>query len=149
MSYRTQEDLRSSRLQAHFQRIFLKESRDLVTQLQWEKNNFRLKMLRQKRTIARLHKKVSDQDKLIENLERQATELEEEGKDLRRENNAFISDDDDFLEEMDCEEVDENEDMIDEEESHKALLDDKEEEDPKEPEYMSDTDAVVPQVPPQ
>ena len=34
MSYRTQEDLRSSRLQAHFQRISLKESRDLVTQLQ-------------------------------------------------------------------------------------------------------------------
>ena len=34
MSYRTQEALRSSRLQAHFQRISLKESRDLVTQLQ-------------------------------------------------------------------------------------------------------------------
>ena len=45
MSYRTQEDLRSSRLQAHFQRISLKESHDLVTQLQWEKNNFHLKML--------------------------------------------------------------------------------------------------------
>ena len=75
MSYRTQEDLRSSRLQAHFQHISLKEGRDLVTQLQWEKKNFRLKMLRQKRTIARLRKKVSDQDKLIEDLERQTTEL--------------------------------------------------------------------------
>ena len=60
MSYRTQEDLRSSRLQAHFQRISLKDSRDLVTQLQWEKNNFCLKMLRQKRTITRLRKKIAD-----------------------------------------------------------------------------------------
>ena len=105
-------------------------------------------MLRQKRTIARLCKKVSDQDKLIEDLEWQTTELEEEGEDLRRENNAFISDDEDFLEEMDYEEVEEDEEMIDEEESHEALLDD-EEEDPEEPEYVSDTDAVVPQVPPQ
>ena len=43
----------------------LKESHDLVTQLQWEKNKFCLKMLRQKRTITRLHKKISDQNKLI------------------------------------------------------------------------------------
>ena len=70
MAYRTQEDLRSSRLQAHFQLISLKESHDLVTQLEYEKNNFRLKMLRQKRTISRLRKKVADQDKLIEDLER-------------------------------------------------------------------------------
>ena len=105
-------------------------------------------MLRQKRTIARLRKKVSHQDKLIEDLEWQTTELEEIGEDLHRENNAFISDDEDFLEEMDYEEVDEDKEMIDEEESHEALLDD-EEEDPEELEYVSDTDAVVPQVPPQ
>ena len=91
-------------------------------------------MLRQKRTIARLRKKVSDQDKLSE--------------DLRRENNAFIKDDEDFLEEMDYEEVDEDEEMIDEEESHEALVDD-EEEDPEEPEYVSDTNNIEPQIPPQ
>ena len=49
---------------------------------------------------------------------------------------------------MNYEEVDEDEEMIDEEESHEALLDD-EEEDPEELEYVSDTDDVVPQVPPQ
>ena len=83
---------------------------------------------------------------LIEDLEWQTTELEEEGEDLCRKNNAFISDDDDYLEEMDYEEVDEDEEMIDEEESHDALLDDKEE-DPEEPEYVSDTDIVEPQIP--
>ena len=46
---------------------------------------------------------MSDQDKLIEDLERQTTELEEEGENLCRENNAFISDGEDFLEEMDYE----------------------------------------------
>ena len=50
---------------------------------------------------------------------------------------------------MDYEEVDEDEKMIDEEESHEAQLEDDEDEDPKELEYVSDTDAVVPQVPPQ
>ena len=105
-------------------------------------------MLRQKWTIARLRKKVSDHDKLIEDLGQQTTELEEEGEDLRRENNAFINDDEDFLEEMDYEEVDEDEEMIDEEESDEALLDD-EEEDPEEPKYVSDTDIVEPQIPPQ
>ena len=59
-----------------------------------------------------------------------------------------MSDDEDYLEEMDYEEVDEDEEIIDEEESHEALIDD-EEEDPEEPEYVSNTDAVVPQVPPQ
>ena len=45
---------------------------------------------------------------------------------------------------MDYEEVDE-----DKEESHEALLDDEEEEDPEELEYVSDAEAIVPQVPPQ
>ena len=48
---------------------------------------------------------------------------------------------------MDYVEVDEDEEMIDEEESHDALLDD-EEEDPEEPEYVPDTDIVEPQIPP-
>ena len=34
--------------------------------------------------------------------------------------------------------------MIDEEESHEALIEDDEEEGPEEPEYVSDTDAIVP-----
>ena len=50
---------------------------------------------------------------------------------------------------MENEEVDADEEMIDEEESHEALLEDDVEEDPEEPEYVSDTDAVIPQVPPQ
>ena len=105
-------------------------------------------MLHQKRAIARLRKKVAEQDKLIEVLERQTTELEEEGEDLCRENNAFISDDEDYLEEMDYEEVDEDEEMINEEESHDALLkDEEEEEDPEEPDYESED--AEPQIPPQ
>ena len=84
---------------------------------------------------------------MITDMERQAAELEEEGEDLRKENNAFISDDKDYLEEMDYEEEDDNEEMVDEEESDEAVLDD-EEEDPEEPPYDSDAEAEAPGSPP-
>ena len=65
-------------------------------------------------------------------MELRTDEMEEEGEDLRKENDAFLSDDDDYLEEMD----DEDED-------------DDEEEDPEEPPYQSDADMAEPEVPPQ
>ena len=77
--------------------------------------------------------------------------MEVEGEDLRRETNAFISDDEDYLEEMDCEEDDDEEEAVDEEEEPvEPLLDeDEDEEDPEERVFEPDTDGVVPSVPPQ
>ena len=75
--------------------------------------------------------------------------MEEEGEDLRKENNAFLSDDGDFEEEMDCEEEDDEEELVDEEEEPlEAVLED-EEEDPEEPAYQSDADVLELEVPPQ
>ena len=90
---------------------------------------------------------------MIEDLERRADEMEEEGKDLRKESSAFISDDEDYLEEMDYEEVDDEEEVVDdEEEPSEPLLgedEDEEEEDPEERVFESDSDVVVLSVPPQ
>ena len=93
--------------------------------------------------------KVVEQDGLIEDLEHHTDEMEEEGEDLRKGNNAFLSDDDDFVEEMDCEEEDDEEELVDEEEEPlEALLED-EEVDPEEPPYQSDADVLELEVPPQ
>ena len=80
---------------------------------------------------AKLRKRVAEQD-----------EMEEEGEDLRKESSAFISDDEDYLEETDYEEDD------DEEEPTEPLLDE-DEEDPEERAFESDTDVVVLSAPPQ
>jgi hypothetical protein len=75
--------------------------------------------------------------------------MEEEGEDLRKENDAFLSDDDDFVEEMDCEEEDDEEELVDEEEEPLEPVLEDEEEDPEEPAYQSDADVLELEVPPQ
>ena len=136
MLFRTQEDLRCARLRSHFERLSLKESRESEAQLKTEKTALLKKGTQMRKTIAKLRKKVAEQDELIEDLELRTDEMEEEGEDLCKENNAFLSDDDDFLEEMD----DDDDDDEDE---------DGEEEDPEEPPYQSDADMAEPEVPPQ
>lgn len=145
--YRTQEDLRSLRYRSHFERSALKASRDRVAHLQQDKANLHQKGIRLKKTIAKLRKRVAEQDEMIEDLERRADEMEEEGEDLRKENSAFISDDEDYLEEMDYEEEDDEEELVDEEEEPSEPV--LEEEDPEEPPYDSDVEVVEPEVPPQ
>ena len=87
---------------------------------------------------------------MIEDLERRADEMEEEGEDLCKESSAFMSDDEDYLEEMDYEEDDEEEEMVDEEEEQTdPLLDEDEEEDPEERVFEHDTDTRESRVPPQ
>jgi uncharacterized coiled-coil protein SlyX len=143
----TQENLRDARLKVHFQRSSLDDARVRETQLKWENDNLRLKLARQRRTIVRLRKTVAEQNEMIDEMEQQANEMEEEGEDLRKENSAFISDDEDYLEEMDYEEEDDEEELVDEEEEPSEPV--LEEEDPEEPPYDSDVEIVEPEVPPQ
>ena len=147
----TQEDLRSVRYRSHFERIALEASRDRIELLQQDKADLHQRRIRLKKTIAKLRKRVAEQDEMIEDLERRADEMEVEGEDLRRETNAFISDDEDYLEEMDYEEDDDEEEAVDEEEEPaEPLLDeDEDEEDPEERVFEPGTDDVVPSVPPQ
>jgi hypothetical protein len=83
-----------------------------------------------------LRRQHDERDQIIEELKANVAELteyiesleshlgEEEGIDLRKEDNALISDEDDFMEDLDDEEHDEDAGFI---------VDDEEEEDPEEP----------------
>ena len=145
----TQDDLMRTKVQLHFDRISLVEIRENEEKLLEEKVALLTKRAQLTRTIVKLRKKVAEQDQLIEKLEHHTDEMEEEGEDLRKENNAFLSDDGDFEEEMDCEEEDDEEELVDEEEEPlEAVLED-EEEDPEEPAYQSDADVLELEVPPQ
>ena len=145
----TQDDLLRTRIQLHFDRESLVELRENEMKLMVEKVALLRKRAQLRKTIVKLRTKVAEQDGLIEDLEHHTDEMEEEGEDLRKENNAFLSDDDDFVEEMDCEEEDDEEELVDEEEEPlEAVLED-EEEDPEEPPYQSEADAAEPDVLPQ
>ena len=96
----TQDDLLRTRIQFHFDRESLVELRGNEEKLMEEKVALLRKRAELRRTIVKLRKKVAEQDGLIEDLEHHTDEMEEEGEDLRKENNAFLSDDDDFVEEM-------------------------------------------------
>jgi len=145
----TQDDLLRTRIQLHFDRESLVELRENEMKLMVEKVALLRKRAQLRKTIVKLRTKVAEQDGLIEDLEHHTDEMEEEGEDLRKENNAFLSDDDDFVEEMDCEEEDDEEELVDEEEEPlEAVLED-EEEDPEEPPYQSDADVLELEVPPQ
>jgi len=145
----TQDDLLRTRIQLHFDRESLVELRENEMKLMVEKVALLRKRAQLRKTIVKLRTKVAEQDGLIEDLEHHTDEMEEEGEDLRKENNAFLSDDDDFVEEMDCEEEDDEEELVDEEEEPlDAVLED-EEEDPEEPPYQSDADVLELEVPPQ
>jgi hypothetical protein len=145
----TQDDLLRTRIQLHFDRESLVELRENEMKLMVEKVALLRKRAQLRKTIVKLRTKVAEQDGLIEDLEHHTDEMEEEGEDLCKENNAFLSDDDDFVEEMDCEEEDDEEELVDEEEEPlEAVLED-EEEDPEEPLYQSDADVLELEVPPQ
>jgi len=145
----TQDDLLRTRIQFHFDRESLVELRENEEKLMVEKVALLRKRAELRKIIVKLRKKVAEQDGLIEDLEHHTDEMEEEGEDLRKENSAFLSDDDDYVEEMDCEEEEDDEELVDEEEDPlEAVLED-EEEDPEEPPYQSDEDVLELEVPPQ
>ena len=145
----TQDDLLRTRIQLHFDRESLVELRENEMKLMVEKVALLRKRAQLRKTIVKLRTKVAEQDGLIEDLEHHTDEMEEEGEDLRKENNAFLSDDDDFVEEMDCEEEDDEEELVDEEEEPLEVVLEDEEEDPEEPPYQSDADVLELEVPPQ
>jgi len=159
---RTQEDLFRTRVWSHLDRTSLLEGRERETELKKGMATLQKKRITLSRTVAKLRRKVKEQDTMIATMEHQANEMEEEGHDLRKENKAFLSDDDDYLEEMDCEEEDDDEEIVDEEKEEEELVDqdedlteavleeeEEEEEDPEEPLYESDADVLELEVPPQ
>ena len=102
-------------------RILAKERRDL-----------RRQRAQRDRTILRLRGKIATLEETITDLEAHIGEIEDEGIDLCKEVDAFLSDNEDYHEEMDIEEEeDDEEELIDDgEEEPEVLLPEEEEEDP-------------------
>ncbi|KAK1680857.1 hypothetical protein QYE76_041705 [Lolium multiflorum] len=84
--------------------------------------------------VSRLKAKVASLDTLTTQMEARIEELEDDGEDLRKENKALLSDDDDdYEEEMDMEPDTKDEAIINnEDEEPEALMSD---EDPEEPPF--------------
>ena len=130
------KDLDEARMRANASYISREDDLHTIALLTVERRTLRRSKRTKNATIARLHARIAEQDEVIEHLESHVENIEEEGHDLRRENAAFLSDDDDYLEEMDIEaQEDEDVEIVDEEE-----------EDPEELIYEDD-ETDVPEVP--
>ena len=136
MLSKVRKDLDEARMRANAAYLSREEDLHTIAILATERRTLRQSRRTKNATITRLRARIAEQDALIENLESHVEDIEEEGHDLRRENAAFLSDDDDYLEEMDIEaQEDDDEEIVDEEE-----------EDPEEL-IFEDDEPDVPEVP--
>jgi hypothetical protein len=92
----------------------------------------------------RLKSKNDDLETMLAKMESHIVSLEDEGEDLRKENKALLSDDEDYIEEMDIEDEEPDEDDLafinDGSEDEEEPLLPEEEEDPEERDYDSADD---------
>src|SRR5664279_963424 len=123
--FSTQQELDRARARAELLDFALVEARDTIRILAKDRRTIRRQRAMRDTTILRLQGKVANLEKTISDLEEHLEEVKGEGIDLRKERDAFISDDDDFQEEMDIE------DKEDDEEEEEAVISE-EEEDPEE-----------------
>jgi flagellar motility protein MotE (MotC chaperone) len=146
MLYETRKELDNARNHANAKYIVEKEMSSTITILAQERKTLRRQRDTKDRTIARLRSRIAALERTIEDQEAQLEEVEEEGEDLRRENAALLSDDDDFQEEEMDMEADTDEDdlhFIDDDGNWEGIL---EEEDPEEV-LFEDEEDEEPEVP--
>jgi hypothetical protein len=130
--YSTQQEADHARTKANLEHFALLEARSTIKLLAKERKILHRQCQERDETIEELNAKVA---KLTEYIGDLKTHLgEEEGIDLRKEGNALLSNDEDYLEDMDLED---QEDGIDEE-----FIDDEEEDAP-----MVDLNEDEPKVP--
>jgi hypothetical protein len=119
--YSTQQEADRARTKDNLEHFALVEARSTIRILARDRKGLRLQRDERDQTIEELKANVAELTEYIESLERHLGE--EEGIDPRKEDNALISDEDDFMEDLDDQENDEDAGFIVEDE----------EEDPKEP----------------
>jgi hypothetical protein len=119
--YCTQQEADRARTKANLEHTALEEARSTIRILAKERKSLRRQREEKEDTIKDLKAQVAELTEYIGDLENHLGE--EEGIDLRREDNALISDEDDFMEDLDDQEDDED----------AGFLEDDEEEDPEEP----------------
>jgi hypothetical protein len=119
--YSTQQEADRARTKANLEHFALVEARSTIRMLAKDRKSLRRQRDERDQDIAELKANVAELTEYIESLEDHLGE--EEGIDLRKEDNALISDEDDFMEDLDDEEdLEENGFSVDDEE-----------EDPEEP----------------
>jgi hypothetical protein len=142
MLQETRKELDNARAQANADHIVQAEAANTITLLASDRRSLRRQRTARDTTITRLRAKIAAQEQTIADLENMLEEVEEEGIDLRRENDAFLSDDDDYLEEqMDMEpETDEDDDDFIDDDDEEGVMElmEPEEEDPEEIEFEED-----------
>jgi hypothetical protein len=119
--YSTQQEADRARTKANLEHFALVEARSTIRILARDRKSLRRQRDERDHTIDELKANVAELTEYIESLESHLGE--EEGIDLRKEDNALISDEDDFMEDLDDEE---------DPEENGFIVDD-EEEDPEEP----------------
>jgi hypothetical protein len=121
LMYSTQQEANRAHTKANLEHFALVEARSTIRMLSKDRKSLRRQRDERDRIIEELKANVAELTEYIESLESHLGE--EEGIDLRKEDNALISDEDDFMEDLDDQEDDE----------HNGFIEDDEEEDPEEP----------------
>jgi uncharacterized protein (DUF3084 family) len=125
MLYSTQQEANRARAKANLNHFVLLQPRGTIELLAKERRHLRRQRQARDDTIEKLKEKVTELKDYISDLKIHLEKVEEEGIDLRKEKDALLSDDEDYLEDMDMEDQEDEDDdeFIDEEEKDAPVVD--------------------------
>jgi translation initiation factor 2B subunit (eIF-2B alpha/beta/delta family) len=123
--YSTQQEADRAGTKANLVHFALLEARGTIKILAKERRCLRRQRQARDDTIEKLKARVSNLKDYVSDLENHLEEVEEEGIDLRKEIDALLSDDEDYLEDMNMEdhEDEDDDDFIDDEEEDAHIVD--------------------------
>jgi cell division protein FtsB len=124
MLYCTQQEADRAHTKANLNHFTLLEDRGTIQLLAKERRRLRRQRQARDDTIAKLKARVSKLKEYVSDLENHLEEVEE-GMDLHKERDALLSDDEDYLEDMNMEdhEDEDDDDFIDDEEEDAHIVD--------------------------
>ena len=110
MLHETQKELDNARAYANHSHRAQTEKDHTFTILVRERKRLRLQRDQKDRTIARLHLKIASMEETIHDQELQLEDMDVEGEDIGGDDTAYLSNDDDYLEDMATDEFTDEED---------------------------------------
>jgi hypothetical protein len=135
MLYCTQQEADHARTKANLDHFALLEARSTIQLLAKESRCLRRHRKARDDTIMELEVKVAELTEYLSGLETHLEDAEEEGIDLHKERDALLSDDEDYLEDMDMEDQEDEDDdeFIDDDDEEDAPVVDLDDDEPKVP----------------
>jgi hypothetical protein len=110
MLYCTQQEADRARTKANLDHFALLEARSTIKLLARESRHLHRQHKARDDTIVELEVKVAELTEYLSDIETHLEDAEEEGIDLRKERDALLSDDEDYLEDMDMEDQEDDND---------------------------------------